>query len=53
MNLHPWFLDNLVCPRDQLRLSSEGDDLICPKGHSTLSWVEFRRLQDRTEQYPW
>ncbi len=32
--IDPWYLENLVCPRDQLGLLLRGDDLRCAPGHS-------------------
>ena len=34
--LDPWFLENLVCPRDTLRLIFSDGRLYCSKGHSYL-----------------
>ena len=33
IDLDPWFLDNLVCPRDQQSLRFVQDHLVCPEGH--------------------
>lgn len=33
IDLDPWFMDNLVCPRDQQPLRFVQNYLICPKGH--------------------
>src|SRR5437016_3988250 len=31
--MDPWYLDNLVCPRDHCELRLQGNTLLCPHGH--------------------
>jgi SAM-dependent methyltransferase len=33
VNLDPWFVEHLVCPRDRQRLTAERDELVCGSGH--------------------
>ena len=32
--MDPWYLSNVVCPRDHRELREVGDTLVCPNGHS-------------------